>query len=171
VRSYEVRVLDGTTVLGQAASGPIDDDFPTLNVSSRSATSVARGGASVEFTTTVDNLTSTSYVDLFSFTTLSCSSGENAVQIAQDAYTLDWYTGGAGWSPVGPVKELGQFSYQLSPGESTTTQFRLAFKDSLPGAVTSCQVTQLVSASDTGSAPFYDTSAPDARAVTTFTVR
>lgn len=170
VNSYVVRVLEGRTVLGQAASGPLDYGFPSLVVASQASRSIARGGSSVEFDTTVDDTTSTSYVNMFSFVIVSCTAGNATVQVPQGAYTLDWYPG-ISWQAVGPLRELGQFGYALNSGQSTTTRFRLSLSESLPSSVTSCQVTQVISASDTSTAPFYDTSAPSAQATVTFEVR
>ena len=170
VTSYTVLVLEGTTVLGQSSSGPINHGFPTLSAVGQGTVTIVRGGSAVEFDTKITDNTSASYVDLFSFTTLSCKAGQSTVTLPQGSYTLKWGTG-ADWQSVGPVKALGQFSYELSPGQSTTTRFRLALSSSLPSDVTSCQVTQVASASDTWTAPYYDRSAPNARIVVDFDVR
>lgn len=169
--SYAVYVLDGaSTVLGQTSSGTIAHSFPTLSVVGDSTVTVTRGGSAVEFDTKLTNSTSASYVDMFSYTTLSCKAGQSTVTVPQTAYELQWYSG-AEWSTVGPIKALGQFSYQISAGETTTVRFRLAVKTSLPSDVTSCQVTQLVTPTNTWTPPYYDASAPHAQTTVDIDVR
>lgn len=169
--SYTVYVLEGTsTVLGQTPSGPIGHSFPALSVVGNGTVTVTRGGSAVEFDTKLNNSTAASYVDMFSFTTFTCKAGQSTVTVPQTAYKLQWYSG-AEWSTVGPVKELGQFSYELSPGEITTLRFRLTLKTSLPSDVTSCQVKQLVSPTDTWTPPYYDPSAPNAQTTVDIVVK
>lgn len=162
--SYSVLVLEGGTVLSETPSGPISHGFPTLSAVDQGTVTLARGGTAVELDTKLTNDTSASYIDLFSFTSLSCKSGQSTVTVPQGSYTLEWYTG-MNWRAVGPVKELGQFSFDLNAGQSSTTRYRLALKSSLPSDVTSCRLTQVVSATDTSTAPYYDESAPYARVV------
>lgn len=170
VTSYTVAVLDGAKVLGQTVSGPIARDFPTVAAAGPSTMTITRGGSAVPFQTDIVDSTSGSYIDMFSFTTFSCMAGQSTVTLPQGSYTLQWYDGG-GWAAVGPVKELGQFSYELSPNQTRTTRFRLRLSSSLPANVTSCQVTQLITPSTAGSAPYYDVHAPNARTVVSFVVR
>lgn len=169
--SYTVRVLDGTTVLAQAGPESIDYGyvFPVLSKMSQGSTKLVRGGPAVEFTTEVDDRTAAAYVDLASFTTLSCEAGTTAVQVPQDAYTLEWYAG-LSWQKVGAPKAPGQFGYDLKAGQSTSTRFRLSVSDAMPADVTGCRITQLVSASVTWTPPYYDQSAPSARTAVDFTV-
>lgn len=169
VTSYSVLVLDGATVLGETSSGPISHGFPTLDVVGPTIRKITPGGAAVEFDTKLTDDTSASYIDIFSFTTLTCGNGPVATTIPQSSYTLEWYTG-ANWAAVGPTKALGQFSYAIAPGETTTTRFRLAFTTALPYAITSCRVTQLVSATDTWTAPYYDESAPRSQTAVGFSI-
>jgi hypothetical protein len=169
VTSYTASVLDGTEVLGQTGSGQIGhSSFPTLTTLSQSPMAIHRGGSAVEFDTKVTDDTTASYVNLFSFTTLTCNAGQNTMTVPQSSYTLEW-NAGADWQAIGP-SQLGQISFQLTPGEASTTQFRLALSDSLPSDVTNCQIKQLVSATDMQSAPYYDTTAPNAQTTVDFTV-
>lgn len=170
VTSYTVLVLEGGSVLGQSPSGPINYGFPIVRAASQGAVTIVRGGAAVEFDTETDNDTSGSYVDLMSFITFACKAGQSTVAVPQSSYVLEWYTG-VSWLAIGPVKELGHFSYDMQPGQKATARFRLALESSLPAEVTSCQVTQVISATDTWTAPYYDVSAPNARAVVDFDVR
>ena len=169
VTSYSVLVLDGATVLGETSSGPISHGFPTLDVVGPTTRKITPGGAAVEFDTKLTDDTSASYIDIFSFTTLTCGNGTVATTIPQSSYTLEWYTG-ANWAAVGPTRALGQFSYAITPDETDTTRFRLAFTASLPIDITSCQVTQLVSATDTWTAPYYDASAPRSQTAVGFSI-
>lgn len=168
--SYTVLVLEGSTVLGQTSSGPIGNGFPALSDVGSGTVTVVRGGPAVEFDTKITNDTSASYVDIGSFTTLSCKAGQSTATLPQSSYTLQWYTG-AGWAAVGPIRALGQFSFEINPGETTTTRFRLALKTSLPADVTSCQVTQLVSATTTFTPPYYEVNAPKSQTTVDIEVR
>ncbi|MBR7839133.1 hypothetical protein KDL01_38075 [Actinospica durhamensis] len=169
ISSYTTRVLDGKTVLAQTGPERISYDYPKLSTVSQSSTKVARGGPSVDFSTLIADQTAASYVDMASLTSVVCKAGSTVVTVPADAYTLEWYTG-ANWAAVGPVKAVGQFSYELTPGESSTTRFRLSVSDSMPSEVTGCQVTQVVSASITWTPPYYDRAAPYAQTTLDFTV-
>lgn len=169
VTSYRMFVLHGTTVLGLGVSGQIHYAFPTLTTASQGSTTLVRGGAAVEFGTEVTDATTTSYVNLSSYTSVSCKAGQSSVTLPQGAYTLQW-SAGKSWQNVGNLQYNGQFGYSMSPGQSTTTRFRLALTDSLPSDVTSCQVTQLVSATPQTAPPYYDQSDPTAHTVVNFSV-
>lgn len=172
ITSYSVLVLDGKTVLGQTAPEPVElgDTFPDLSTTSQDSKTLARGGPTVGFTTELDNRTAGSYVDLFSFITVSCEAGTTVVSVPQNAYTLEWYDG-IGWANVGLPKLMGQFGYDPAAGQSTSTKFRISVSDAMPAGVTGCQVTQVVSASDTQTPPYYDQSSPKAQTVVDFTIK
>ncbi len=169
ISSYTMRVLEGKTVLAQTGPEPVSYDYPKLSAVSQSSTKLVRGGSRVDFSTQIEDQTAASYVDMASLTTVTCKAGNTVVTVPNDAYTLEWYTG-VNWAQVGAPKEIGQFSYELTSGESTTTRFRLSVSDSMPAEVTSCQVTQVVSASITGTPPYYDRAAPYTQTTLDFSV-